>query len=160
MVGINRIRLNDQTVFNVAVRHYLNSFGYDLTADFFIDHREKQYLVSLHGYRNKHRLLPGVEVERSPYVLRVNGQERLLLQPLVMVWLQPNSFYDRAARPGGALRIQGSYALDKTWRIVAVAEGKTNGWVAGNPYLQAKAGFRLGISASFNAGGRGLATLM
>src|SRR5690606_8776219 len=94
MVGINRIRLNDQTVFNVAVRHYLNSFGYDLTADFFIDHREKQYLVSLHVYRNKHRLLPGVEVERTPYVLRVNGQERLLLQPLVMVWLQPNSFYD------------------------------------------------------------------
>lgn len=87
-----------------------------------IDHREKQCLVSFHGYRNKYRLLPGVEVERSPYVFRVNGQERLLLQPSLMVWLQPNGFYDRTAQPGGALRVQGSYALDQTWRIVAVAE--------------------------------------
>lgn len=160
MVGINRIRLNDQTAFNVAVRHYLNSFGYDLTADFFVDHRAKHYLVSLHGYRNKHRILPGVGVERSPYVFRINGQERLLLQPSAMVWFQPSDFYDRTARPGGALHVQGSYVLSNTWRIVAVAEGKTQGWVAGNPYLQAKAGFRLGVSASFNAGGRGLATLL
>ena len=160
MIGINRIRLNDQTAFNVAVRHYLNSFGYDLTADFFIDHREKQYLVSLHGYRNKYRLLPGVEVERSPYVVRINGQKPLLLQPAMLLWLQPNGFYDRKARPGGLFRVQGSYALDNIWRIVAVAEGKTNGWVAGNPYLDAKAGFRFGVSASFNTGSRRIATLM
>ncbi len=152
MVGINRIRLNEHTAFNVAVRHYLNSFGYDLTTDFFIDHRERQYLISLHGYRNKQLLLPGIEVERSPYVFRTQGQERWLLQPAVMLWLQPRDFYDREARPGGLLRVQGSYALDKTWRIVAVAEGKTEGWVAGNPYLDAKANFRLGISASFDAG--------
>lgn len=159
MIGINRIRLNDQTAFNVAVRHYLNSFGYDLTADFFLDHRGRQYLVSLHGYRNNHRLLPGVEVERSPYTLGMAGKNRLLLQPSAMLWLQPKGFYDRHAAPGGLLRLQGAYVLDKTWRIVAVAEGKTQGWVAGNPYLDAKASFRLGVSACFDTGSR-LPTVM
>ncbi|MFC3196034.1 hypothetical protein ACFOET_00275 [Parapedobacter deserti] len=150
MIGISRIRLNDQTAFNVAVRHYLNSFGYDLTADFFIGHRDKQYLFSLHGYRNKHRLLPGVEMERSPYVFDIGGKDRILLQPAAMLWLQPKDFYDRGARPGGLLRLHGAYALDKTWNIIAVAEGKTGGWVAGNPYLDSRFGFRFGVSASFH----------
>ncbi|SEL53000.1 hypothetical protein SAMN05421740_106176 [Parapedobacter koreensis] len=152
MVGINRIRLNEQTAFNFAIRHYLNSFGYDLTADFFIDHRKKQYLFSLHGYRNKHQLLPGIEMERSPYAFNIAGKDRLLLQPSVTLWLQPKDFYDREARPGGQIRLQGGYALDNTWCIVAIAEAKTAGWVAGNPYLDAKTGFRLGISASFHTG--------
>jgi len=159
MVGINRIRLNEQTAFNVAVRHYLNSFGYDLTADVFIHHRDHQYLVSLHGYRNKHRLLPGIEMERSPYRFRLAGKDRLLLQPSAMLWLQPENFYDRKAAPGGLLRLQGSYALGSIWRILAVAEGKTKGWVAGNPYLDAKASFRLGISASFDAGDKYITAL-
>jgi len=160
MIGINRIPLNEYTALNVAMRHYLNSFGYDLTADFFIDHREKQYLISLHGYRNKHRLLPGIEVERSSFMFHINGQQRLLLQPSAMLWFQPKDFHDRKAHPGGLLRIQGFYLLNKIWRIVAVAEGKTDGWVAGNPYLDAKAGFRFGISAFFNTGNGNAATLM
>ncbi len=159
MVGINRIRLNEQTAFNVAIRHYLNSFGYDLTADVFIHHRDHQYLVSLHGYRNKHRLLPGIAMERSPYEFRLAGKDRLLLQPSAMLWLQPENFYDRKAAPGGLLRLQGSYALGSMWHIVAVAEGKTKGWAAGNPYLDAKASFRLGISASFDAGDKYITAL-
>ncbi len=159
MIGINRIRLNDQTAFNVAVRHYLNSFGYDLTADFFIEHRKHQYLVSLHGYRNKHQFLPGIEMERSPFVFSLGGKDRLLLQPTAMLWLQPQNFYDRKATPGGLLRMQGSYALNNTWCIVAVAEGKTKGWVAGNPYLNAKANFRFGVSASFDTGKKHLTSL-
>lgn len=160
MIGINRIRLNENTAFNIAVRHYLNSFGYDLTTDLFLDHRGQQYLISLHGYRNKHRLLPGVEVERSPYAFSLAGKNRLLLQPSVMLWLQPNGFHDRKATPGGLLRLQGAYALDRTWRIVAMAEGKTQGWVAGNPYLDAKASFRLGVLACFDSGSKGAASLM
>ncbi|GGC30346.1 hypothetical protein GCM10011386_22940 [Parapedobacter defluvii] len=160
MIGINRIRLNEQTAFNFAVRHYPNSFGYDLSADFFIDHREKQYLISLHGYRNKHRLLPGIEVERSPYAFHNIGKKRLLLQPSALLWLQPRDFYDRKATPGGLLRLQGSYLLGKTWRVVAIAEGKTKGWVAGNPYLDAKFGFRLGISASFDSDGKRATVLL
>lgn len=149
LIGINRIRINEQTAFNVAVRHYLNSFGYDLSTDFFIDHRGQQYLVSLHGYRNRHHWLPGIELERSPYAIRVAGNQRLTVQPAAMLWLQPHDFYDRKGRPGALLRIQGAYALDKTWCVVAVAEGKTQGWVAGNPYLDARTSFRLGVSAYF-----------
>ncbi|MBK1441192.1 hypothetical protein JHJ32_14430 [Parapedobacter sp. ISTM3] len=160
LIGINRIRLNDQTAFNVAVRHYLNSFGYDLTADFFIDHRDKQYLFSLHGYRNKHRLLPGIEMERSPHAFDLMGDDRLLLQPMAMLWLQPGEFYDRRARPGGLLRLQGAYSLGNTWRVVATAEAKTAGWVAGNPYLDAKASLRLGIAAFFHANNRRTTVLM
>lgn len=149
MIGISRISFNGQTAFNFAVRHYPNSFGYDLTTDVFIDHRETQYLVSLHGYRNSYRWLPGVEMERSPYAVRIAGKQPLLIQPSAMLWLQPRDFHDRKAKPGALLRAQGTYALNKTWHMLAVAEGKTHGWVAGNPYLDAKVSFRFGVSAYF-----------
>lgn len=152
MIGVNRIRAGRDMAFNFAVRHYLNSFGYDLSADVFLEKGNRQYLVSLHAYRNKAQWLPGIEIERSPYSLAGGGEKRWLFQPSAMLWLQPSDFYDRKARPGGMLKLHASYSLDKTWRVFAAGEAKTKGWVAGNPYLGARTGFRFGVSALFGAG--------
>lgn len=155
MLGINRIRWNEHTAFNFAMRHYLHSFGYDLTVDFFIDHHKKQYMVGLHAYRNRYQWLPGIEVEREPTGVRIDGKKCLFLQPMLMLWLQPQDFYDRQAHPGGSISVKGAYSLNKTWHVMGELGGKTKGWVAGNPYLQAKANFRLGVSASFGFDGIG-----
>lgn len=152
MIGINRIRAGRNTAFNFAVRHYLNSFGYDLSTDFFLEKGSTQYLVGLHAYRNKKQWLPGIEIERSPYSLTAGRERTWLLQPSAMLWLQPSDFYDAKARPGGMLKLHVAYNLDKTWRLFATGEAKTEGWVAGNPYLGSRTGLRFGVSAHFGTG--------
>ncbi|ODS87558.1 MAG: hypothetical protein ABS46_00055 [Cytophagaceae bacterium SCN 52-12] len=152
MIGINRIKIGRGTAFNFAVRHYLNSFGYDLSADVFLEKGSTQYLVGFHAYRNREHWLPGIEIERSPYALSAGGDKKWLLQPSAMLWLQPSNFYDTKARPGGMLKLHAAYSLDKTWRLFATGEAKTEGWVAGNPYLGARTGFRFGVSAFFGVG--------
>ncbi len=156
MIGINRIPVNQYTAFNFAVRHYLNSFGYDLTTDIFIDHKGKQLLLSFHGYSNKDLFLPGIEIEWSPIQIKqADRNNRWSLQPTMMLWLQPESFYDKKGAPGGLLRLRTLYSLNNKWRFFTTVEAKSKGWVAGNPFLEANISVRSGISArigkSFNS---------
>ncbi len=50
MVGIHAIRINENNSFNFALRHYLTSFGYNINADFFVNHKGKNILVGLHSF--------------------------------------------------------------------------------------------------------------
>jgi len=155
MLGIHRIHLNGETSFNFALRHYLTSFGYDLTADFFLNLKGKDYLVALHGYRNKERFLPGIEMELPAiHVWKLSDTQYWILYPAAVLWLQPGSFYSRSGHPGGLVRLRAAYPLNSRWRLNATFEGKTKGWVAGNPYLKANASFRVGFSAQLNSNGR------
>lgn len=148
IIGINRIPIGKNTDFNFAVRHYLNSFGYDLTTDFFVDHKGKQFLFSLHGYSSKNLFLPGFELEWAPVEIKQSKvNNSWSVQPSVMFWMQPGSFYASKGEPGGLLRLKTAYAINNQWRIYTTVEGKTKGWVAGNPFLDANLSVRAGIYA-------------
>jgi hypothetical protein len=148
MIGINRIPIGKNTAFNFAVRHYLNSFGYDLTTDFFVDHKGKQFLLSLHGYSSKNLFLPGIEMEWAPVEIRQSkNNNRWSIQPSVMFWMQPDDFYASKGNAGGLLRVKTAYSMNDQWKIYTTVEGKTKGWVAGNPFLDANFSVRTGIYA-------------
>ncbi len=151
MIGINRININKHTAFNFAVRHYLNSFGYDLTTDFFVDFKGKEYLVALHGYSNKNLFLPGVEVELPRIEIRKksNNNNYWTFHPNAMLWMQPDDFYSTEGRLGGLIRLRAAYSLNSTWKIYTTVETKTKGWVAGHPYLEPNFGIRGGVYAQF-----------
>lgn len=146
MAGIRHIRLSRHTSFNFATRHYLTSFGYDLNLDLLINHREKPFYISLHGYRNKYRFYPGIEFESPP----VNVKE-WQIQPRIMAWMQPvhQRFYDTRARTGGMFQLNVARPVGKSVNVYINAEGKTKGWVAGNPYLKSNLTVRCGIAAAF-----------
>lgn len=146
MVGIQRIRLNENTSFNFDIRHILNSFGYDVSADFFIDRKGKQWLVALHGYRNKEKFFPGIEAENPSLQVKA-GKKIIPLQARAMLWLQPKDqlFTTRKAEAGLLLQLRGRYPLNKTFSLYAELEGKTDGWVAANPYLQKNLTLRMGM---------------
>src|SRR5690606_15695072 len=146
MIGINCIPLSANTSFNFAVRHYLNSFGYDLTVDFFLEHRKRSYLLSLHKYSNKDNCFPGLEVE-APAINYTWKNRKLSVSPAAMIWLQPENFYSKNAHVGGLFRTKASLSLNRWLDVYAVLEGKSKGWVAGNPYLGNNLGLRMGLHA-------------
>lgn len=151
LLGINRIKLSQDFAFNFALRHYLTSFGYDLGGDLFLQIKDKNLLFTWHGYHNKDRFFPGVEAQLLDLPLKFQDKA-LPLTLRTMVWLQPNNqeFSTNQAQAGGLLAAQLRFPLGKTWQPYLEAEGKTQGWVAGNPYLRPNLTVRAGVSAYIN----------
>lgn len=147
LIGIDRIQLSEDTEFNFALRHYLTSFGYDLTSDFFIRHKDKNYLISLHKYTNKNGSYPGLELS-VPYYQHNWKKKRLDIEQGIMLWMQPSYFYSTNAKFGAQLSATARLSINNWLGYYISAEGKTKGWVAGNPYLNDKLGCRIGLRAS------------
>ncbi len=147
MMGINSIKLGQHIDFNFAFRHYLNSFGHDLSLDIFLNTNQHFWLLSLHGYQNKDHFFPGIEIE-NPTLNFKAGNILIPVQATAMLWAQPEDqdFFTSAGSLGGLLKIRTNIPLGKSpWRVYGEAEGKTKGWVAGNPFLQANMSFRTGL---------------
>jgi len=63
------------------------------------------------------------------------------------VWSQPENqrFYDEQGKLGGALELGAKYAVGKGFSAAVNASYKSAGWMIGNPYLEDKFNFRIGI---------------
>lgn len=146
LIGVNRIKLNDHTAFNFAVRHYLTSFGQDATVDFMLDRNNKNWMLSLHAYQNKDGFFPGIEVGNHSLRFPVKSKN-LEVTTRGMLWLQPDGqeFYTTKAQPGGLLQLRVGIPFGKTFSAYAETEAKTAGWVAGNPYLKSNVTMRMGF---------------
>lgn len=147
MVGVQRIRFNQSTSFNFAVRHYLTSFGSDITTDLFVDRRDKKWMLSFHGYQNKDHFFPGLELEYPVADVKI-GSAIIPLYSRGMIWLQPEkqSFYSDKGKAGGLVQLRAHLPLGRTWSMYAEGEAKSNGWVAGNPYLKSNVSVRMGLA--------------
>lgn len=147
MIGISRIKLNEHSSFSFAGRHLLNSFGYDLGADIYLDIKGSQWLIGLHGYQNYERFFPGIEIEKPDLQIKTK-KKPIPIEARAMLWLQPKDqlFKTTKAEPGGLLQLRSKYQVNKKFFLYAELEGKTNGWVAGNPYLSSNLTVRTGFT--------------
>ena len=143
MLGIHGFRIGAHTRFNFAVRHVLTSFGYDLGGDILLDHHGRKWLLGIHTYHNHDRLSGGLELMRKG--LRM-GRAEVDLRG--MVWSQPENggFYDQRTKAGGLITVRTSLPLGPSLKAYAEAEGKTDGWVMANPYLNDNLSIRTGVA--------------
>lgn len=151
MLGINQIKLSDQLSFNFAIRHILTSFGSDLSLDLFLDHRKQQWLISLHNYKNLSTDFAGIEVWRNNLLPRL-GQQKIILDLRGMVWMQPKDQLFRTSdrETGGLLALKASSTISRRMQFYLDLEAKTDGWVAGSPFLDSALSARLGLSVDFS----------
>ena len=150
MIGINRIKLNENTHINFAIRHLLTSYGYDMSADIFLEKNNRQWLISLHNYHNLSHSYPGLEIIKPDLKVAV-ASKQIAIEARAMLWIQPEkqSFYASKGKAGGLLQAKGYLPLNKTINFYAEGEGKTNGWVAANPFLKKNFSVRTGLSFNF-----------
>jgi hypothetical protein len=149
MLGISAIPTK-WGAFSFAGRHLLNSFGYDVGADIFLDIKGQKYFISLHGYKNESKFLPGIEIEKPDLKFHFHKKE-IPVTARLMLWLQPKDqlFKATKAEAGGLLQVRGNYPVNKTFSVFAECEAKTKGWVAGNPYLNSNLSLRTGLYFDF-----------
>lgn len=152
MVGFTRFRLaqTDRGAYygNFAFRHYLTSFGSDVSLDLFLQSPRHNLYSTLHTYHNYNHHFGGLEVGLIDYPLLNN---RMQFSGTVMGWVQPDgqSFKTSKGQLGGLVKTRINYhspCLDP----YAEVGWKSKGWVAGNANLDSgfflKAGLRWQIS--------------
>lgn len=147
MIGFSHIRLASTPAGewwgNFAFRHYLTSFGDDVSLDLYLQAPMFNVYATLHSYNNLHHHFGGLEAGLIDFPLLNN---RMQIGGRVMFWVQPKemSFYTSKGAVGGLVNARISYHsrfidpyLELGW--------KSKGWVAGNVCLNSNFSVRAGI---------------
>jgi len=148
LVGFPKIKLksteNGNYYGSFAVRHLLTPFGNDINLDIFYQTPKHNFFFAFHNYNNLNSSFFGLE---GALIDKKLLDDKLLLSARAMIWTQPKnqSFFTNIASIGGMFSICSSYAIGH-WHPYIAIEGKTNGWVMGNVFLEKNISFNMGIS--------------
>ncbi len=140
------IKLNDNINFNFAIRHLLTSFGNDISLNVFLQINENNFIVRYHHANNYKNAFPAIELELFEYPINY-ANNIFLLSPRVITGTQPKdqSFYTKNHE------FLGSFACRIDWVLKYFSpwvefSAKTDGWVAGNEFLNNNFSCNLGLS--------------
>lgn len=133
---------------NFNLKHILSSFGYTINLNIFLKQNKHKFFLALHNYFNKNHYFPGLDISLLRYPMEISTYS-FPLSIRIFPWLQPRGgrFRTGQASPGALLAITKYFPIYKALEGFVEIEGKTNGWVAGNVYLDAAWSTRLGIFA-------------
>jgi len=137
-------------LWNITLRHHLASFGHVINVNFFLKTKEKNILVVLHRYFNGSRDYPGLDVSVLRYPL-TTGPHPIKLSTTVSGWMQPEDqlFTSDTGTPGGLINLRTAYGVSEDVEPYLELETKSEGWVAGNVYLDANFSARTGLVVTF-----------
>jgi hypothetical protein len=151
LYGVNSFPLGKTGIeWNFALRHYLTSFGSDTPVQILAKSAPFNMLFTWHNYQNYDNYFPAIEAELKDFPLRLGGLG-LYLSPRILVGMQPAGQEFMTADPEflGLLGLRADFGISKHFLPYIDLTAKTDGWVAGNEYLEAGASVRLGLSMRF-----------
>jgi len=151
LYGVNAIPLGKSGLEgNFALRHYLTSFGTDITANVFLKKNQFNMAFTYHNYQNYEHYFPAIEAEMVDYPLSI-GKLIFFLSPRVLIGMQPagQEFKTRSPEFLGLFGLRVDFMVQKNIFPYLDFAAKTDGWVAGNEYLDKSVSVRLGISLRF-----------
>ena len=137
MFGFTRFRLADTEkgayYGNFAFRHYLTSFGDDISLDLYLQAPWANLYTTLHSYNNYDHHFGGLEVGLIDYPLFDNHMQA---GGALMGWIQPKDHLFRTSTGafGGLVKARASYHSRFVDPYVELG-WKSDGWVAGNANL-------------------------
>lgn len=142
----NTVVLNDKYVYNVYLRHLLTSFGDDISFNYMLMGQGNRFVFKYHHASNYIRFFPALEAEWFEKYYKI-GNINLLFTPKLLVGVQPlkQSFTTKKSAFLGNASCRIELLSNKIQPWVEL-DAKTEGWVAGNPYLEKNFSFKMGVS--------------
>jgi hypothetical protein len=133
---------------NVTLRHHITSFGYSIEGNFFLKSNGRNYFLTVHNFVNAARYFPGLTLELERWQL---AESKVKITPRLSVWLQPENqrVKSTVSVPGLLASLQAAYPVSERFEITLGLEGKTEGWVAGSPYLERNVSLWGGVNVIF-----------
>lgn len=132
---------------NFTARHHLTSFGFSIDGNLYLKQDEVNVLFILHSYTNYSRHYLGLEAELMRYPVDWFDKSRFVTTR-AMLWQQPaeQTFMTTEADTGGLVSFRLDTPYSRTLRPYIELEAKSEGWVAGNVYLQDNISLRIGLT--------------
>ncbi|NDP21513.1 MAG: hypothetical protein GZ091_10585 [Paludibacter sp.] len=150
--NLGKAKNGEQIRGNLYFNHWLTAFGYDISTTGLLHYNTHNYAFTIHNYANHKNWYPGLEVETFDYKLGEKSlKNSILFTGRVMAWLQPENqlFFSNKAQLGGLIETKIQYPISKHIYPYISVTAKTNGWVAGNVYLEKNISSSFGIRAYF-----------
>jgi hypothetical protein len=151
MFGVHSIPLRAGFSGNFALRQFYTSFGTDLSVNVYLKRAPFNLAFAYHSYMNYDSYFPAIEAELADFPVRLAPRFSLLLSPRILLGVQPRDqdFMTADMEFFALAGLRVDFALHRNILPYMEFTAKTDGWVAGNEYLEAAASVRLGISARF-----------
>jgi hypothetical protein len=148
VLGIRKIKINQDLFFTFGVRHILTSFGDDRQTEILVKNKWGNFAASYHKYSNNIRNFSGVELQLVDKKINILNKN-FYIDARGLFWNQPRNllFQDSLGKRGGALEIRLTPQVNKWYQPYLEIEGKSKGWLAGNPYHNSNLSIRLGVRA-------------
>jgi hypothetical protein len=107
-------------------------------------------LFTWHNYMNYANYFPAIEAELVDFPLSIGGFN-IYLSPRVMIGIQPKDqvFKTGEAEFLGLIGLRADFAVGKHVLPYFDFCAKTDGWVAGDEYLNGNVSITIGVSARF-----------
>jgi hypothetical protein len=151
MFGFRSLPLGNTDIrWNFSFRHFLTSFGTDITFKVFLNINKYNFVSTYHNYMNYDHIFPTIEIQMVDYPVKIDNFQ-MLLSPRIMIGIQPKGqeFFTSEAEFFGLIATRADFQINKHLFPYFEITAKTNGWVAGNEYLEKNAKFVLGMSTRF-----------
>jgi hypothetical protein len=153
MFGIRSIPLGrDSGLYgNFALRQFYTSFGTDLSVNVYLKKAPFNMAFAYHSYINYEHYFPAVEAELVDFPVQIAPKFGLLLSPRVLLGIQPRDQDFMTADPEffALAGCRADFALGKYVFPYFDLSAKTDGWVAGNEFLERNISLKAGVSMRF-----------
>jgi hypothetical protein len=135
---------------NFAIRHYLTSFGMDISANVYLKKKPFNMVFVFHNYANYTNWFPAIEAELIDYPLTIS-KLNMYFSPRVLIGMQPKGQVFKTASPEflGLFGLRVDIKTNNNIYPYLDFTVKTKGWIAGNEFLGTNASIKLGVSLRF-----------
>jgi len=152
LYGFSSIPLgNNGLTGNFAMRHLLTSFGSDISSLVFLKYGDLNFAFALHNYLNYKNYFPAIEAELVDYPFHLTGDFLMLFSPRIIIGMQPENQKFKTGTPEflGLFGLRVDFVISQNFLPFVDLTAKTDGWVAGNVYLDKNVSCRVGVSFRF-----------
>jgi hypothetical protein len=152
LYGFNTFSLGKTGIeWNLALNHYFTSFGSDTPFQVLLKKAPFNMVFTWHSYMNYEHYFPAVEAELLDYPVRFTPKFGLFLSPRLMIGMQPKdqNFWTSDAEFLGLFGLRLEFGFNKHFFPYFDLSTKTDGWIAGNEYLEGNVSLKAGVSLRF-----------
>jgi len=151
LFNVNRIAIGDTGFYgNFAFRHFLTSFGTDVLLKVFLEKDKYNMAFTIHNYLNYKHWFPAIEAELVDFPLSL-GSLNLYLSPRALIGMQPENQGFKTGTPEftGLAGCRVDFYISKHFLPYFELTAKTDGWIAGNEFIEKNVSIQFGLSARF-----------
>jgi hypothetical protein len=152
LYGFNNFPLGKTGIeWNFALRHYLTSFGSDTPVQILAKSAPFNMLFTYHSYQNYNNYFPAVEAELLDFPVQFAPKLGLRFSPRILLGIQPKdqNFMTGNMEFLGLVGCRVDFAASRHFFPYFDLSVKTDGWIAGNEYLESNVSFKAGVSLRF-----------